>query len=151
MISSELIDKAGLRLVGRIAKLTQAEARAVLAEPGQFGEGEITDLLTLCKKSHAVISAERFSYYHKRRVCMASLWLLGGSWSQIGALYEVTRQTVQQVSGKLLSPDRTRIASNCTHERLSEYNATFWQNSEELSQMSLVDAAAWLLTNTEDA
>lgn len=129
MISDELIQKAGLPLIGRLAKLPREEARHVLLRSREYSEEEIEELLTVCKALPQ--ESKQIDYFADRRICLAILWILGGSWSQIGELYQVSRQTVMDGAHKVMKGRRDRIAQRVTYERLSEFNAKFWKNQAE--------------------
>lgn len=145
----ELVDKAGLKLLQRLTKVSVAEGKNILYEMQIFTSGEITELLTLCRHLQLDVNRDRLSYYAKRQRCMAALWILGASWSQLAMLYEVSKPTVQQSAGRIMSPDKPRLATKCTHERIAEYNTKYWEKADELVSLSLVELASWLATNTE--
>lgn len=152
MLPPELIDKAGLRLIGEIAKLSKGEARERLSQL-QYSEEEILALLTLCRPEK-VIQAQQIGYYEKRRRCFAACWLLGASWGQISALYNISRQAVMAAANKVLKDERLRLADRCTYERLSEYNTQYWtldaDNELDPSWTPLQLANKLLLTERDD-
>lgn len=148
----ELVDRAGLSLIGRISTLPYDQAENLLLKLEQFSPEERALLMTLNK--HPVISKAdvRLGYYYKRRMCFAALWLLGASWGQIGALYEVSRQTVMDGGHKMMEGQTSRFAQKCSYERMSEYNAQFWMADNQgliPISMTAVDVARFLLTSTE--
>ena len=142
MLSIELTEKAGLQLIGRIAKLPREEARYILLRMEAFSPDEVEELLQVCKVQPA--ATKQLDYFAKRRLCLAALWVLGGSWAQIGELYQVSRQTIMDGAHKVMGGRRDRLATRCTYERMAEYHAEFWRQVAR-DQMNLVDATPWTL------
>ena len=148
----ELIDKAGLSLIGKITSLPYDQAEKLLVLSEKFSPDEIAALMTLSKRPVIGKADVRLGYYYKRRMCFAALWLLGASWGQIGALYEVSRQTVMDGGHKMLLGQTSRFASKVSYERMSEYNTRFWTADNEgliPTSWSAVEVGHFLLTSTE--
>ncbi len=151
MISIELTEKAGLNLIGRIAKMTVEEGRMFLANT-DFEPAEVNELLTLCKKPQIGQIPQQDHYYQRRKI-MATLWVLGCSWSQIGELYQISRQTVMDGAHKMMGGRRDRAAQRCSYERMSEYSAQYWaalgKGSLDAYAFDPWQVAEYLLTRTE--
>lgn len=148
----ELVDRAGLALIGKITTLPYDQADKLLTNSKQFSPEEVSLLMTLSKQPVISKSDVRLGYYYKRRTCFAALWLLGASWGQIGALYEVSRQTVMDGGHKRMEGQTSRFAQKCSYEKMSEYNAQFWMADNKgliPISMTAVDVARFLLTSTE--
>lgn len=152
MLSIELTEKAGLHLIGKIAKMPAQAARHHLEQMEVFTPDEITELLQVCKVQ-PVVTAKATDYFYARRRGMAALWMIGASWAQIGELYQVSRQTVMDGAHKVMGGERRRLATRCTYERLSEYNARFWTivgtKEVDISELSILEIASFLSTTTE--
>lgn len=145
MISLELTEKAGLRLIGEIARLSRTNARMVLESKGMFTPEEIEELLTVCK-GQQTHKTQKVDYFYQRRKAMAAFWVLGCSWAQIGELFQVSRQTVMDGAHKVMGGRRDRLATKCTYERLSEYNSYYWQVLAK-SEINTLDLDVWELAN----
>jgi hypothetical protein len=132
-------------MIHELTKLSRGEALLKLNQ-SDLDDDEISQLLQLCKADAAPVP----NHWARRRHCFAVLYVLGASWTDIGRLYNIARQTVMDGARRSGELDRTpRLATKMTWERLSDYNAVYWNNVNQLSTMSLHDAAAWLAGNTE--
>lgn len=152
ILPPELVDRAGLALIGKITTLPYAQAERLLQRLEQFNPEEIAMLMTLSKQPVIEKADVRLGYFYRRRICFAALWILGGSWNQIGALYEISRQTVMDSAKRVMGGDRSRIAQKISYERLSEFNAQFWTSDNDgliPVSWSPVAVAKYLLTHTE--
>lgn len=152
MISDQLIEKVGLKTIGVISKMPRDEARVYLERTPGLDEDEIKELLSITKAS-TVLQFQQSDYFYQRRKGMAAYWFLGASWSQIGELFQVSRQTVMDGAHKVMGGERNRLATKCTYERLSEYNAQFWKSIAD-NQLDVVggtsrEIATFLAIHTE--
>ena len=147
MIDAALVDRAGLPLIGKIAKLSRFEALALIEqEQTVFSESETSALLTLCKGTEA---ATKLTYYAQRRKIFAALWKLGASWGQLALLYQIAKPTVIQSTRRGLVVDKISLAQKATYSRVAEYNALYWSQVADLQHKTPREIALWLLAHTE--
>ena len=149
-ITPELVDKAGLKVIGDVRKLSIFEAKDYLAKMDIFSEEEIDALVTLCTKHTPMqVREHAMDYFAKRRRAFVILWMLGASWGQIADLYQISRQTVMQATRRKAMELGGKIVAKASLDSISAYNTMYWNNVKSVSQMGIVEAAQWILQFTE--
>lgn len=82
------------------------------------------DLMQLCPEPSDSYIAD-MSEHRLRQKFLAAAWLCGGSWSQLGMMYGVRRESVRASAQKVLIPAYPRLAKRVAYTRLEEFKVTF--------------------------
>ena len=85
-----------------------------------------------------------------KRLWLASAWLMGASYRQLGVLHDVTHNTILQSVNKAIPvEDRKgkRLRFSMKPSELVWYREQFQQNVQELRDMQPLQAGAWLLSH----
>lgn len=160
----ELINKIGMTHILHLKTLHASEGRKFLAVsyPDLMAE-EVSIALGICKPdldahnkfvpSSAYLASIR-AHRTRSQFCAAA-WISGASWGQLGAMFDVTRQSIMASAGKHLPEDRFKV--RISHEPISLERLSAWYNwyadslqMIESSKMSLNEIATRFLTITDD-
>lgn len=137
-----LLDKMTVEDLLKIRKMTKDDAERYLAQfrlsPDETKQAR--KLITIKDK------------HHDSRLWLATAWLLGASFAQLGRDKRVTKQSVMSQVDKVLpieEREKGRISGIAlTLEALSEYKVAFFENVDTLTDMTPQEAASWLLSHT---